>query len=57
MGVDDRAEKFPGASATIHAHHAKDLEESQAAQGGCGEDLTSASQRDNDQTGNDRNDI
>lgn len=33
MGVDDGAEEFPSASAPVHAHHAEDLEEAQAAQG------------------------
>ncbi len=57
MGVDDGAEEFPGASAAIHAHHAENLEEAESAEGGCGENLAAAAQRDHDDAGDDRHDI
>ena len=57
MGVDDGAEEFPGASVTIHAHHAENLEKAETAECGCGENLAAAAQRDNNDAGNDRHDI
>lgn len=34
MSINDGAEKFPGPAASVHAHHAQDLEEAQATQRG-----------------------
>ncbi len=39
MCIDHRAEQLPGAAATVHAHHAQNLEESKAAKGRRGKDL------------------
>ena len=33
VGVDDGAQQLPGAAPPVHAHHAEDLEEAEAAQG------------------------
>lgn len=57
MGVDDGTEELPRASATIHAHHAENLEEAEAAEGRCCEDLAAAPQRNNDDAGHDGHDI
>lgn len=40
--VDDRAQKLPGASSSIHAHHAQNLQETQAPQEWGGEDVALA---------------
>lgn len=39
VGVDDGAQQLPGAAATVHAHHAQDLQEAHAAQRRGGEDV------------------
>lgn len=57
MGVDDGTEELPRASATIHAHHAENLEEAEATEGRCCEDLAAAPQRNNDDAGHDGHNI
>lgn len=39
MSVNHRAQEFPGASPSVHANHAQDLQEAHAAQGWRGEDV------------------
>lgn len=57
MSVDDRTEQFPCASTTVHAHHAENLEEAEAAESRRGEDLAAASERNHDDAGHDSHDI
>ena len=57
MGVDDGAQKLPGAAASVHAHHAENLEEAETAESRRGENLPAAAQRDDDDAGHDRHDI
>lgn len=57
VGVDDRAQQLPGAAATVHAHHAQDLQEAHAAQRRGGKDVALGAGGDDGHRGNEDDEI